>query len=224
MKTMAGMIAAIFFFAASVSFAQSKGPKIPLSGKGMTGSAGVGFVDFLTVTPVGQFKMDRGIYAAASIERPFNFANLHLVLTISHMSANGEATYNYKKGATTFREDNLPFKAAMFDLGLGVKLKLIDNYWFRPYIGGGGLGGYHELTFNSTPNLTSQGTGYKTKDTVMASGYYGEAGLEVEFTDRFGIQLAARLSDYTSKTVETLASQRLQFRTETYYFSALIGF
>lgn len=223
MKMHLSLVALILTLFASSAWAQ-KIPSIPYGGKGMKGAAGVGFVDFTTISPQSGFKIDRGTYVAAAIERPFGFMNLHLVLSINHMSANGEADYNYTKNGITYTANGLGFKATMFDLGLGVKLKAFESFWFRPYIGGGGLGGYHELSYSSSSALVAQGSEHKGKDTVMGSGYYGEAGIEIEFTERFGVQLAGRLSEYSSKTLETLGGQKLQFRTETYYFSALIGF
>lgn len=225
MRILAGFCAVILTLLASAGWAQSKGPSIPTGGlKGMKGAAGAGFVDFTTAAPADGFKLDRGVYVAASIERPFGFLNLSLVLSISHMNANGEANYRYSKNGTNYSADGLAFRAQMFDLGLGLKWKAFEDYWFRPYIGGGGLGGYHEISYSSTSALTAQGSEFKTKDTVMSAGYYGEGGVEIEFTERFGVQLAARLADYSSKSLETLGGQKLLFRTETYYFSALIGF
>lgn len=227
MKVCSGIFLLILTFAVSTGWAQSKGPSIPMSSggaKGMKGSAGAGFVDFETISPKSDFKMDRGIYVAAAIERPFGFLNLHLVLSINHMNASGEANYNYAKNGVTYTANGLGFKAQMFDLGLGLKLKAFEDFWFRPYIGGGGLGGYHEITYSSSSALTAQGSEYKTKDTVMGSGYYGEAGLEIEFTEKFGVLLGGRFSEYNSKALETLGGQKLQFRTETYFFAGLIGF
>ncbi len=224
MRIHAGIITLALLLLSAPALAQ-KMPSIPLGSKGMKGSAGVGFVDFVTTSPSSSdIKFDRGMYVAAAIERPFQFMNLHLVLSINHMSANGEANYQYEKNGTTYTANGLPFRATLIDIGLGVKLKVFEDYWFRPYIGGGGLGGYHEISYTRTSDLASQGSEYKSKDTMMSAGYYGEAGVEIEFTERFGVQLAARLSEYSSKSMETLGGKTLGLRTETYFFSALIGF
>lgn len=224
MKIRAGIVTVLFILVSSAAWGQ-KIPSIPIGSKGMKGSAGVGFVDFTTISPSSSdAKFDRGTYIAAAIERPFGVLNLHLVLSINHMSANGEANYQYEKNGTTYTANGLPFKATLLDVGLGVKMKAFESYWFRPYIGGGGLGGYHEISYTRTNDLAAQGSEYKSKDTIMGSGYYGEVGVEIEFTERFGVQLAGRLSEYSSKSLETLGGKKLGFRTETYYFSALIGF
>jgi len=224
MKIHVSIIGFVLVLVGSTAWAQ-RIPSIPIGSKGMTGSAGVGFVDFTTFSPSSSdVKFDRGTFITASIERPFNFLNLHLVLSIGHMSANGEANYQYEKNGTTYTANGLPFRATLLDVGLGLKMKAFESYWFRPYIGGGGLGGYHEISYTRTDQLAAQGSEYKSKDTLMGSGYYGEVGIEIEFTERFGVQLAGRLSEYSSKSLETLGGKKLGFRTETYYFSALIGF
>lgn len=216
----------LFTLTANKAWSQIRGaPSIQQAG--IQGSAGVGFTDFTVVSPSSDVKIDRGTYIAVSAEKAFNFMQLYLNLTLSYMNAEGVANYNYTNlsSSTTYTANDVAFRATLFDLGLGLKLKLIDNYWFRPYVEGGGLGGFHEVSYTSKQNdLSSQGSDYKRKDNIMASGFYYEGGLEVSFTERFGVRLAARMSDYRSKALETLADRTMHFRTETYYLSGLFGF
>ena len=204
-------------------------PKVPTSSSGLAGlqgSVGAGFTDFSVKSPEENFEIDRGIFAAAQIERGFNVMNLYLTLTLSNMSAEGLANYSYTNlaSSTTYTATDVKFRANVLDLGLGLKLKLIDNYWFRPYIEGGGVGGYHTISYSSKQDvLAAQGSEYKTKDVVMGSGYYGEGGLEVMFSQKFGVKLAARQSVYQTKKLQTLADRPLRFVSETYYFSLLFG-
>jgi hypothetical protein len=204
-------------------------PTLPSSGGGklgLQGSVGAGFVDFRVQSPSTDFKIDRGIFVAGQIERSFNVMHLYLTLSLSHMQAEGVANYQYSNlsNAVTFTATDVKFKSAVTDLALGVKLKLIDNYWFRPYIEAGGLGGYHQISYTSKADvLAAQGNDYKNRDVVMGSGYYGEAGLEAMFSDSFGVKLAARESVYQTKKLETLANRPLRFNSETYYFSLLFG-
>lgn len=217
----------LLFFIQKEAFAQIQGaPRIP-QGAGMQGSAGVGFTDFTVLSPSADIKIDRGTFLAVSGERAFNFMNLYLNLTLSYMNAEGVANYSYTNlsSSTTYTADDVAFRANLLDLGLGFKLKLIDNYWFRPYVEGGGLGGFHEVSYTSKLNeLSAQGPDARRKDNIMASGFYYEGGLEIGFTERFGVKLAARFSEYSSKALETLANRKMNFRTETYYLSGLFGF
>lgn len=212
------------------AYAQIKGvPRLPTSSSGnlgLQGSAGAGFTDFAISRPKEDLRMDRGIYAAVSIERGFNVMNLYLTLSLSYMSAEGLSNYRYTNLSSTssYAVTDMKFNSTVTDLGLGLKWKLIDQYWFRPYIEGGGLGGYHQISYSGkTDVLAAQGSDYKTKDIVMGSGYYGEAGIEVMFSDKFGVKLAARQSHYQTKAMETFNNDALRYTAETYYFSALFG-
>lgn len=210
-------------FATSVARAQG----LPgLSGAGIQGSAGIGFTDFKVTSPEGDVEFNRGQFIAVAIERAF-VPHFYLTLTLSHMNSDGVANYDFTNlsSSTTYTATDVNFKAKMNDLGIGFKLKLIDGYWFRPYLEAGGLGGYHEVSYTSKQSvLQGQGNDYKSKDTIMGSGYYGEAGIEVAFSEKLGVKLSGRKSYYDTKELETLNNRSLRFETETYYFSALMGF
>lgn len=217
-------------FIGSVAHAQmAKLPSLPSSSSGalgLQGSVGAGFVDFRVQSPSQDFQIDRGIYVVGSIERGFNVLHLYLTLSLSYMQAEGLANYNYSNlsASQTYTATDVKFKSSVTDLSLGLKMKLIDDYWFRPYVEGGGIGGYHQISYTSkTDVLATQGSDYKTKDIVMGSGYYGEAGLEAMFSAKFGVKLAARESIYQTKKLETLGNRPLRFNTETYYFALLFG-
>jgi hypothetical protein len=203
-------------------------PRLPSSGGyGLQGSAGSGFVDYTIRSPNGDFRMDRGIYVSGSIERGFNFMHLYLTLGLSYMTAEGRANYRYTNLSTSnsYSADDVEFRSNVLDLSLGLKLKIIDNYWFRPYVEGGGIGGFHQINYISKGGeLAAQGPDSKSKDIVMGSGYYAEGGIEAMFSDRFGVKLAARKSYYETKSLETLGGQSLDFAAETYYFALLFGF
>lgn len=222
------LFAFLLFFSTSAFAQVSSIPRLPTSsGLGLQGSAGVGFGDFNVNSPKEDFKIEQGTFAAAGIERGFNVFHLYLTLGLSHMMGDGTANYSYSNlsSSTNYSVSDVKFKTAITDLSLGIKLKLIDDYWFRPYIEGGGLGGYHQINYTSKTNeMAAQGSDYKTKDTVMGSGYYGEFGIETMFSEKFGIKLAARESRYQTKAVDTLGQRSLKFTLQTYYFSLLFGF
>jgi hypothetical protein len=221
-----------FFLAAlifpALSHAQSiRGlPSLPTSGIGFHGSVGVGFADFKTHTPASDYRLDRGTYFAASLERGFNILHLYLTFGLNYMSAEGTSNYDYSNlsSSTTYSMDNVSFKAAMYEVSLGLKLKLIDNYWFRPYVEGGGIGSYNQVSYGSQiSGLSATGTDYKAKDVIMGSGYYGEGGVEIAFNDKFGVRLAAREAIMQTKKLETLGNRPVRMQNEIYYLSLLFG-
>lgn len=210
-------------------------PSLPKSsggsgGIGLTGSVGIGFADFTTLTPAADHKLDRGTYVNTSIERGFDVMHLYLTLGFNYMDAKGVANYSYTNlsSSHSYSLTDISFGAKTYELALGLKLKLIDDYWFRPYAEGGGLGSYNEVSYSySAANLTTLngiGNDYKTKDVIMGSGYYYEGGVELMFTDKFGVKLSARQTIVQTKKLETLGDRVLRLRAESYYFSALFGF
>lgn len=216
---------------ASLCQAQAKPknlPSIPTgSSLGIKGSVGVGFTDFTILDPSAHFSLDRGTYTTAALERGFDVMNLYFTMALGHMTGSGRSNYTYRNLSTSnsYSTNDIAFNASMFDLSVGFKLKLIDKYWFGPYVEGGGMGSYHEITYTSKLDaLDAQGNDAKKKDVVMGSGYYGEAGIDVQFSDKFGIKFAGRFAEERTKELETLNKSTISFRSETYYFSALIGF
>jgi hypothetical protein len=224
--------AALIFFGPA-TLAQIRGlPKLPTSagagGQSFKGSVGVGFTDFKTLAPHQDFRLDRGIFMATQLERSFELLHLYLTLGLSYMDAEGSANYSYTNlsSSNNYALQDVDFRARMFEVTLGLKLKLINDYWFRPYIEGGGIGSYNEVAYsaaNLSP-LSTTGNDYKKKDVIMGSGYYGEAGVEIEFNERFGVKLAARQSTVQTKKLETLSDRTLRLVNETYYFSMIFGF
>ncbi len=213
--------------ASQSAFAQNlKGlPALPTSGPGFRGSVGIGFTDIGVVSPSTDFKLDRGTFISAQIERGFDFAHLYLVLGLSYMDAAGSANYNYTNlsSSKNYTLNDVGFRAKSYELNLGLKLKLIDDYWFRPYVEGGGIGSYNDISYGGLSSLQATGTDYKTSDIIMGSGYYYEGGLEIQFSDRFGVRLAARRSTNDTKPLDTLNKRSLKLSSDTYYLSATMG-
>lgn len=202
-------------------------PNLPTSGLGIKGSAGVGFTNFTILDPATNFSLDRGTYTTIGLERGFDALNLYFTMSLGHMTGSGRSNYAYRNlsTSTSYAVNDIGFDANMFDLSVGFKLKLIDHYWFGPFIEGGGMGSYHEITYTSKLNLIdAQGSDAKKKDVVMGSGYYGTAGIDVQFSNSFGLQFAGRFAEERTKDLETLNKSPISFRSETYYFSALLGF
>ena len=218
------------FFVTLVSNAQTiKGlPSIPTSSGslGFKGSVGAGFADFKTQSPASDFRLERGTYFTGALERPFNVMHLHLTFGLNYMAAEGQANYDYSNlsTSTAYSMDDIDFKAQMFEVTLGLKFKLIEEYWFRPYIEGGGIGSYNNVNYGSRiSDLNSVGADFKRKDVIMGSGYYAEAGFEIQFNPKFGVRLAARQANVQTKKLETLGNRPVLMQNEIYYLSMLFG-
>lgn len=202
-------------------------PRIPAGGAGLRGSAGIGFTEFTVHSPSTDFKLDRGTYIMVSLERGFDFANLYFTMSLGHMNADGHANYSYTNlsSSQTYTASDVAFKAAMTELALGFKFRLIDKYWFSPYIEGGGVGCYNDVKYTANIEaLTAQGSDWKRNEVIMGSGYYGEGGIDVKFSEKFGLKFAGRMSEVRSKNMETLSNRPISLKTETYYLSATFGF
>jgi hypothetical protein len=225
-------LVALFLVLSTSSLVQAAGmPKglqsLPTSCLGLTGSVGIGYTDYTILDPANSFKLDRGTYTTVALERGFEAMHLYFTMALGHMTGEGRANYNYTNltNSTTYQANDLGFSASMYDLSLGFKFKIIDEYWFGPYVEAGGIGSYHELTYASNnASLNAQGNAYKQKDVVMGSGYYGEAGIDVKFSSKFGAKFAGRFAEERTKDLETLGKGKVSLRSETYYFSVLMGF
>ncbi len=220
-----GILLAFLVTSPSIVWAQMA-PRPNVEMRGVAGSLGGGYTDFYVISPAQNFKLDRGVFLAGAGERGFNFLNLYLTFTLSMMIAEGVTNYDY----TTLNNQNytatdVQFRSNMLEANLGLKFKLIDNYWVRPYAEAGGIGGYHEVSYtNKQAELSAQGSDFKRKDAIMGGGHYKEFGIEVDFSEAFGIKVAARFSEFETKKLETLANQPIRFKAETYYLSALRSF
>lgn len=219
----------VFFF--SLFFAHQSYSQAPrFNPSGVTGYAGAGFATFTIKEPQAlDFKMDQGVYAFVGGEKGFNFLNFYLTFSFGYLSTKGQTNYSYSTlSGQNYTTTDVNFNSQLFQAGLGLKYKLIDGYFFRPYIEGGGLFGYNQLrySFNSTQRteLETQGSNYKSEDSIFDLGYYGEAGLEVDFSGSFGLKAAARFTKNETKEYETLNKQKLQYESIIYHLALLKRF
>jgi hypothetical protein len=192
---------------------------------GVSGSVGAGIVLFDILSPSSDFRVDQGIFAAANVEKGFG-AHFYLTLTLAYLRTEGQTNYDY----TTLSGDNytgsdVPFTTNLFQGGLGLRFKLIDRSWFRPYVEGGGLAGYYQLKYSNTDALISGPSNReKTTDALLDFGYYAEGGLELSLSGSFGMRLAARWFQSQTKPFETLGDRVVKYRGEVYYLSVLKQF
>ena len=157
---------------------------------------------------------------------PFYFINLYLTISLSYFKTCGQSNYFYTTlNGQNYQVDDIAIDVSLFQAGLGLKLKLLDSYFFRPYIEGGGVAGFYEIKYkNKIAELNAQGSDYKTKDSLFDGGHYGEGGIEISFSEQFGIRAGARFITSQTKKFATLGNQRVSYRANVYYLSALVNF
>jgi hypothetical protein len=199
-----------------------------LTPKGVRGYAGFGVVNWTVLEPdSARFRFDQGTFATLGGERGFGFLNLYLNFSLAYMRGAGQVNYDYSNlSGEHYTGSDVNFNMDLFEAGLGLKLKLIDGFWFRPYIEGGGTAGYFTITYtNLSQKLTSQLTGnYKTSDSLLSFSRYTEAGLEIDFSDTFRIRPTVRFISTETKPLVTLAEKRLHYEAAVYYLALLVQF
>lgn len=223
MKHLFLIIIAICF--SSLSYAAN--PGAGFTPKGISGSAGVGFALFDITSPKEEFKLDQGMFASLGIEKGLDIWNFYITFGLSYLTTEGQVHYKYATlSGESYDYTDVNLKMDIFQASLGIKFKIIDGYWLRPYIEGGGQGGYYQLKYQ---NLTqkvdpSDPKNYKTSDSLIDFGQYAEAGSEFTFSDSFGVKLAARVIVAQTKKFETLNKQNLTYQSQVYYLSLLKAF
>jgi hypothetical protein len=196
--------------------------------KGVSGSAGVGYADFTINKPKADYDLHRGTIITASGEKGFDVLNMYLVISLNYLKTDGNSNYDYTNlSGTRYTGQNLDFNANVFQATLGLRFKLIDAYWFRPYIEAGGVGGYYTVEYQAADiasKVTPVDNEIPKKDSMVDFGYYGEGGLEIQFAERFGVRVAARLEKTETQKIKTLANQTVNYDTHIYYFALLAQF
>jgi hypothetical protein len=202
--------------------------------KGINGHVGAGFSYFTVQSPSTRFQFDPGIFANIGGEKGFGFANLSMTFSLGYLSSEGTADYHYRTLAgTNYEQTDARFKHDLFNIGLGLKFRIIDGFFFRPYVEGGGSFGYSTLKFAFTSpqkaNLNLTGTDFKDGESLFAFGKYAEGGADIAFSSSFGLLLAARIEWIDTKEFEVLydsnnQKQKLLFATTTYFVGLLKSF
>jgi hypothetical protein len=222
----------LILFINSAAWAQSSFRSSPFtSGFGMKGIntyGGFGFTDFEVKSPSSAFRMDRGIFAFIGGEKGLNEIGTSVTISFNYMTTEGQAAYDYSTlSGVGYTGSDIGFDSINYQLGIGLRQRFFPNSWLRPYIEGGGLFGYHEIRY--TDNLGSIGVtsggdpnGYKRKDGLTGFGYYGEAGLEIDFSETYGVRVGGRYQVTETREFETLGEQKLNFETFVFQLAFLL--
>ena len=212
------------FSLCSFSQAQSFGGT-NLGFQGMSGYLGFGVAEFSVLNPANNFRMDQGQYLYLAGEKPIGMTGLSITFSVNFMETGGQSFYDYTTlGGTQYQNDpsvasEIDFDSEHLQLGIGFKFKIFPTSWFRPYGEAGGLFGYHTINYSpSAGEITPNDGGFKDKDALVGFGYYGEAGVEIDFSEAWGIRTGIRYQITETREFETLANQSVEYEVRAFQF------
>jgi opacity protein-like surface antigen len=211
-----------FIICSSQAFGQSFGGT-NLAFRGMAGYLGFGVAEFTVLNPTTEFRMDQGTMVYLAGEKEIGKTGLFITISVNYMQSSGQSFYDYTQlGGTQYNNQpgtQIDFDSNHLQLGLGGKFKLFPTTWFRPYGEGGGLFGYHTINYKPrTGQLTVGDNQQKNKDGLTGFGYYTEAGLEIDFSDQWGIRVGARYQVTETRPFVTLGNQKIKYETRIFQF------
>lgn len=196
--------------------------------KGVNTYGGFGFADFEVKSPASNFRMNKGIYAFIGGERDVNENGLSVTISFNYMATDGQAAYDYSTlGGVQYTGTDINFNSTNYQLGLGLKQRFFSSSWFRPYLEVGGLFGYHEVSYTGdlsaiAMNGAGDPNGFKRKDGLMGFGYYGEGGVEVDFSETYGVRIGGRYQITETRDFETLANQKIKFEALVFQLAFML--
>lgn len=193
-----------------------------LAFRGMAGYLGFGVAEFTVLDPTQNFRMDQGTYVYLGGEKEIGKTGLFITISMNYMDSSGQSFYDYTTlGGTNYQNaaPEIDFDSSHLQLGLGFKFKLFPTSFFRPYGEAGGLFGYHTIEYNPGPNeLNNNDGGHKAKDGLTGFGYYGEAGVEVDFSEVWGIRAGVRYQITETRPFETLGENKVKYEVRAFQF------
>lgn len=193
--------------------------------KGVRTYGGFGFADYDVKSPATDFRMDQGIFAFIGGERDVNDNGLSVTISFNYMTTEGQSFYDYSTLSANYATTNtqVAFDSNNYQLGLGLKQRFFPSTWFRPYIEVGGLFGYHELKYKGDlSGIGGPDENFKRKDGLTGFGYYGEGGVEIDFSDAYGIRVGGRYQATETRAFETLGDQKIKFETLIFQMAFLL--
>ncbi len=183
------------------------------------GSVGGGFEQFSITTPPSGFKINNGTTFAVQGEKPFGESPFFLTSGLTYVRTSGNLNYYYVSPTATYSATNVNFLEDDFRLNLGLRLKLFNSEQIRPYIEGGGVAGYLQLSYDSslrTPAVVAAGSDFKTLENILEFGYYAEAGLELQTGKSWGIRLSYNYLNCTTRNILTFNNQTISYIGSSY--------
>jgi hypothetical protein len=198
-----------------------------LAFRGMAGYLGFGVADITVVNPAANFELNQGTYVYLGGEKQIGLTGLFITIGINFMEAGGSSFYDYTTlGGQNYTQSGteLNFDSSHLQLSLGLKFKIFPTGWFRPYGEGGGLFGYHTINYsgNNDNYLLNGGAsdgGQNTEDGLIGFGYYAEAGIEIDFSELWGIRTGVRYQITETRPFETLGEQKVKYEVRAFQFA-----
>lgn len=190
--------------------------------RGMRGSAGFGFADYTVLEGANSFKMNNGMFTTIQGEGEVA-GPLFATLSLNYLQTDGRTDYKYSTLSQTFSGTDLGFNSNTFQIGLGLKVRPFDAI-LSPYAEAGGLIGYYQINYQDAATKISPAGDYRTKDGVTELGYYGDAGIEVNFTQKFGVKVGYRYHLMETRSANTLSDRKIKYESRIIHFGIITQF
>lgn len=190
--------------------------------RGIRGSAGFGLAEYDIKKGASDFKMDGGLFTTIQGEAEVS-GPLLVTVHLNFLQATGRSNYDYSTLSQRYTGQDLSFSAQTFQIGLGFKYRPFEAV-LSPYIEGGGLVGYYQISYKNAATKVTPSGDYKNKDSLIELGYYGDAGLEVRFSEEFGLIVGYRLQIMDTRTFETLGNTTLRYQANIIHFGVSRAF
>lgn len=163
---------------------------------------------FNSISPSSSsFKLNSGTIFALHGLKSMGLPGFYLVGAAQYLKTSGALNYNYTSpNSVTYQATGVNFAYDNFSVLLGVRVKLLDRSLVRPFVEGAVSGGYTQILFDSnlrTAAVVAAGSDYKTTDTSLDFGINFSAGLEVQMTKDFSLELFYR---YLRDSMRALAT------------------
>ncbi len=184
------------------------------------GTLAGGFEQFSITSPTSGFQINNGTTFKFQGEKPFGNSPLYLTSGVSYLRTTGDLNYNYTSPTATYTASNVNYLADDFRLDIGLRVKFFNTEVIRPYIEGGGVAGYLQISYDSslrTPAVIAAGNDYKTLEDVLEFGYYAEGGFELQTGTNWGVRIAYNYLNCTTRNILTLKNQNVSYTGSTYY-------
>lgn len=193
--------------------------------KGIRGSIGFGLAEYTIHSPNNKnMRIDDGLLTTIAGEAPLNDGSLLAAVSLHYLKGDGLTNYSYSTLQQDYAASDVSFDSTAFTIGLGLKFKPIPAM-ISPYIEGGGLIGYHELKYTrGLEGLNAVGDNYDTKDSLTETGFYGDIGVEVTFSEYFGVNVGYRLHMMTTRPFDTLGREKIRYDLGMLHFGVMTQF
>lgn len=218
------MVYIVLIFA-TVSFVeQSFGQIQNIRPRGVKGSAGFGLAEYKIHSGFENYLMDDGLFTTVQAETPLDALGLHATLMLNFFKTAGRTNYQYSTLSQTYTASDVAFDAQTFQIGLGMKWRPLEAV-MSPYIEGGGIMGYYQVQYkNLSAQTAAQGTEAKARDSLTETGYYGDAGLEIRFSEKFGVKAGYRYQMMSTRPFNTLGDNKIKYAARVLHFGVVTQF